>query len=250
MVQLDERIAERRRLVREERQRRRLRRTVTVAAVLVLALVAYGVERSSLVALQEIRVEGAERLDPDHVRAVSQLDLGTSTLRLGLGDVEDRVRDLPLVREVRAWRADPLTAVITVVEREPVLVAVAGGEAVLIDEEGVVLRRGEEAGLPVVRLGGELPAPGQTVRERPGLANAHAVYVGLPGPLRTATAHYEARGPHETDLILHSGARVRFGDARRLDEKVRALGAVLEDLGDVQVSIIDVRAPASPAVSR
>lgn len=250
MVQLDERIAERRRLVRQERQRRRLRRTITVAVVLALAVVAYGIERSSLVALQEIRVEGTERLDPQLVREVSQLELGTSTLRLGLGEVEERVRALPLVRDVRAWRADPLTAVIAIEERVPVLVAEAGERAVLIDADGVVLGRGGEEGLPVVRLGGVLPAPGETVQERPGLANAHAVYVGLPGPLRTATAHYEARGPHETDLILHSGARVRFGDARRLDEKVRALGAVLEDLGDVPVSIIDVRAPASPAVSR
>ena len=250
MVQLDERIAERRRLVRQERQRHRLRRTVTVAVALALLLVAYGIERSSLVALQEIRVEGIQRLDADRVRQASQLELGTSTLRLGLGQVEDRVRSLPFVREVRAWRADPLTAVIAVEERVPVIVAEAGGRSVLIDVDGVVLARGGEAGLPVVRIGGQLPAPGETVEQRPGLANAHAIYVGLPGPLRTATAHYEARGPHETDLILHSGARVRFGDAGRLDEKVRALGAVLEDLGEVPVSVIDVRAPASPAVSR
>lgn len=250
MVQLDERIAERRRLVREERQQRRLRRTMTVAGLVVLALAAYGIERSPIVALQEVRVEGTQRLDPDRVREVAQLELGTSTLRLGLGEAESRLRALPLVRDVRAWRADPLTAVISIEEREPVIVARAGERAVLIDEEGVVVGRGAEAGLPVVRLGGALPAPGETVRERPGLANAHAVYVGLPGPLRTATAHYEARGARETDLILHSGARVRFGDSRRLDEKVRALGAVLEDLGDVTVSVIDVRAPASPAVSR
>lgn len=250
MVQLDERIAERRRLVRQDRQRRRFRRTITVACVLVFALAGYGLERSGLVALQEIRVQGTERLDPQLVREVSRLELGTSTVRLGLGQVEERIRALPLVREVRAWRADPLTAVIAIEEREPVIVAQSGGESVLIDGDGVIVGRGGEAGLPVVRLGGDLPAPGETVQERQGLANAHAVYVGLPGPVRTATAHYEARGPHEMDLILRSGARVRFGDARRLDEKVRALGAVLEDLGDVPVSVIDVRAPATPAVSR
>lgn len=250
MVQLDERIAERRRQVRRERQQRRLRRTVVVAIVLVLTGVALAVEQSSLVALQEIRVEGTRRLDPDAIRDASGLELGTSTLRLRLGDVEDRLRALPLVRDVRAWRADPLTTVIAVEERVPVLQALTGDAAVLVDEEGIVVARGSEDGLPVVRLGGRLPAPGSPVAERPGLANAHAVYVALPGPLRTATAHYEARAADDVHLVLHDGARVRFGDAQRLDEKVRALGAVLEDLDGAEVTVIDVRAPTTPTVSR
>lgn len=250
MVQLDERIAERRRQVRQDRQRSRLRRTVAVAVLLVVLAVAYGVERSSLVALQEVRVEGVERLTPEAIRRASGLKIGTSTLRLRLGEVEEQVRALPLVRDVRARRADPLTVVIEVEERVPVLQARTSDEIVLVDMDGVVVARGSEEGLPVVRLGGRLPAPGQTVRERPGLANAHAVYVALPGPLRTATAHYEARGADEVALVLVSGTRVRFGDADRLDEKVRALGAVLEDLGDTPVSVIDVRAPSTPTVSR
>lgn len=250
MVQLDERIAERRRRVRQDRQRRRLRRTTTVAAGLVLLLVAFAIERSSLVALQEVRIEGTDRLAASAVRSAAGLDLGTSTLRLRLGEVEARIRALPLVRDVSARREDPLTVVISVEERVPVLQARAGEASVLVDVDGVVLGRGGDGDLPVVRLGGDLPAPGETVEGRPGLANAHAVYVGLPGPLRTAVAHYEARAADEVDLVLRSGAKVRFGDADRLDEKVRALGAVLEDLGDARVRVIDVRAPASPTVSR
>lgn len=250
MVQLDERIAERRRQVRDDRRRSRLRRTVTVAALAVLVLVAAAVERSSLVALQEIRVEGTDRLSPGDVRAASGLVPGTSTLRLRLGAVEDRVRELPLVRDVQASRADPLTVVLDVEERVPVLVARGSGGEVLVDRDGVVLAPGRHDGLPVVQVTGRLPRPGARVAALPALANAHAVFVGLPGPLRTATAHYEATGPDELELVLHQGARVRWGKAERLDEKVRALGAVLQDLGDTPVTVIDVRAPGSPTVAR
>lgn len=250
MVQLDERIAERRRQVRDDRRRHRLRRTLTVAAAVALLVAAAAVERSSLVALQEIRVEGTDRLGPEEVRAASGLTLGTSTLRLRLRAVEERLAELPLVREVRARRADALTVVISVEERVPVLVARGSGGQVLVDRDGVVTALGTNDALPVVRVDGRLPRPGDPVRVLAPLANAHAVYTALPGPLRTATARYEARAPDEVDLILHRGIRVRWGQAERIDEKVRALGAVLEDLGEAQVTVIDVRAPSSPTVSR
>lgn len=223
---------------------------MTVLAVVALLLVAYAVERSWLVELDEIRVEGTARLDAAAIREASGLQLGTSTLRLRLGQVEDRIRALPLVADVRAARADPLTVVLVVEERVPVLVARVADQAVLVDTDGVVVARGSEDGLPVVRIGGQLPDPGEPVSRRPGLANAHAVYMALPGPLRTSTAHYEAQQADEVVLVLHDGTRVRFGNATRLDEKVRALGAVLDDLGDTPVSVIDVRAPTSPTVSR
>jgi hypothetical protein len=41
---------------------------------------------------------------------------------------------------------------------------------------------------------------------------------------------------------------VRFGRAERVDEKVRALGAILGDVGDSPVTVIDVRAPSAPVV--
>jgi hypothetical protein len=42
--------------------------------------------------------------------------------------------------------------------------------------------------------------------------------------------------------------RVRFGAATRLDEKLRALEAVLADVDGVAVATVDVRAPSNPVV--
>lgn len=249
---VDRRIAERRRQIREQRRRWRLRRTATVVTLVVLLGLAYAVERSPLVALSEIEVAGVDRLTADEVRAASGLEPGTSTLRLGLDEAERRIERLPLVASADARRSDPLTVVVRVVERMPVAVAQAGKEHRLIDRDGVVIAEGASPGLVRIRLPDEasLPDPGEHVTRLPALGNAHAVLDGLSGPLRARVVRYHAAADDELTLLLEAGVRVRFGRAERVDEKVRALGAVLQDLGDTPVSIIDVRAPGAPVVER
>jgi cell division protein FtsQ len=246
---IDERIAERRRQVRGERRRWRLRRTVVVVLLLLVAVALVVVERSALVGLEEVQVTGTERLDPDEVLDAADLALGTSTLRLRLGAVEERVEGLALVREAIARRLDPLTVLIEVTERQPSLNVRQGDDRRLVDREGIVLADGWVDGLPEVRLTGEVPAPGEEVAAEPGLANAHRAWRSLSGPLRAEVVRYDAGGPDELTLRLRSGTEVRFGRAERVDEKVRALGAVLEDVAEVEVAVIDVRAPSRPVIT-
>lgn len=248
MGRIDDRIAQRRREVREGRRRARLRRTLTVAGLLVALVGVVVLERSPLVGLEEIRVTGAERLEEPRVRAATGLDLGTSTLRLRLGRVEERVAALPAVREVSARRLDPLTVLVEITEREPALVVTGPGGPVLVDREGVVMAEGRVEGLPRIRIDGRTPRPGARVAEEPALHNAFRVWRGLSGPLRTDVVRYEASGPEDVVLRLESGVAVRFGRATRVDEKVRALGAILEDVGDAEISAIDVRPPQRPFV--
>lgn len=246
---VDERIAERRADVRRERRRRRLRRTVLVVVLLVVALVAAMVERSSLVALAEVRVDGLERLDQADVIDAAGLVLGTSTLRLDLGGAAERVEGLPLVDTVTVRRLDPLTVIIEVVEREPSMVVSLGLRTVLVDPDGVVIAIGSEPGLPTILLqAGQLPSPGDHVSRSPAVANAHAAIQQLPGVIRGRVAHYLAVSGDDLDLELDDGTRVHLGRADRMDEKSRALGAVLEDLDGRPVAAIDVRAPGRPVV--
>lgn len=245
---IDDRIAARRREVRRDRQRRRKRRTITVAVTLVVLALLYAVERSPLVGLEEVVVVGVDRLAADEIREAAGLELGTSTLRLQLGRAEARVEALPAVREAEASRTDPLTVRIEVTERVPVLEVRGDGPSVLVDRDGVVLAEGDQDGLPRVRIEGTPPAPGEEVDADPALANAFAAWRGLSGPLRAEVVRLRADGPTELTLRLRDGLDVRFGRAERIAEKVRALGAILEDIGDAEVSAIDVRAPAAPFV--
>ncbi len=245
---IDEKIAERRRAIREGRRRSRLRRTVTVAVLVALLVAFLALERSALVGLEEIRVLGAERVDEEVVRAATELELGTSTLRLRLGRVEERVARLPAVRVATARRLDPLTVLIEVVEREPRLVAESEGRRALVDREGVLLDDGRQGGLPRILIDDGLPEIGSTVSEDAALENAFRAWRGLTGPLRTEVVRYDAAGVDDLVLQLESGIAVRFGRAHRIDEKVRALGVILEDIEDAEISEIDVRAPSSPVV--
>jgi cell division protein FtsQ len=246
---VDERIAERRADVRRERRLRRLRRTLLVVALLVVALVAAVVERSSLVALAEVRVDGLQRLDQAEVVDAAGLALGTSTLRLDLVGATHRVEELPLVATATVRRLDPLTVIIEVVEREPSVVVSLGQRSVLVDPDGVIIAAGREPGLPVVvLLSGPLPTPGADVSASPTIANAHAAIQQLPGVIRARVVHYLAVGPDDLDLELDDGTLVHLGRAERMDEKARALGAVLEDLDGRPVAAIDVRAPGRPVV--
>lgn len=247
-VVVDERIAERRARIRSEDRRRRLRRTLFAVFAVVLLGAAVAIERSDLVALAEVRVIGIDRLDADAVRDAAALELGTSTLRLRLGKAEERVERLPLVLDAEAERIDPLTVAITVTERVPLLTVAGRGGAVLVDREGQVIDDGARDDLPRIELDGRPPSAGATVAADPGLDAAFAAATRLPGPLRAQITRYVVGRDGQLSLWLTSGVEVRLGDADRLDEKARALGAVVEDLGGEQVSVIDVRAPSTPTV--
>lgn len=251
---IDDRIAARRATVREDRRRSRLSRTLWALAAVLLLVGLVLVERSSLVALAEVQVAGTQRLEPDEVRDGSGLELGTSTLRLQLGEAADRVEQmLPLVRSAEARRIDPLTVELVVDEREPALLVVGEEERRYLDRDGVLI---DEVGaeeeppvsLPVIELPGPPPPVGATAAVDPTLANAVTAWRGLSGSLRAEVIRYRASGPDELTLTLRSGIDVRFGRAVRVDEKVRALGAVLADVGDLPVDLIDVRAPGAPVV--
>ena len=250
---IDERIAERRAAVRDDQRRWRLRRTLWLVGLLVVLAAVVAVERSALVGLEEVTVGGVERLDPDTVREAAALELGTSTLRLPLRAAAERVRALPLVAAVEAGRVDPLTVHLEVEEREPVLTVRGEDIARYLDRAGVIIDEvGEDedssAVGPEIVLGSEPPAVGERADAAPALGNAHTTWQGLSGPLRAEVIRYRADGPDELTLELRNGIQVRFGRAERIDEKVRALGAVLEDVGTTPVEMIDVRAPSAPVV--
>lgn len=246
---IDERIASRRKDVRAERKRARLRRTVRAVVLAVLLAGLFVLERSPLVALEEIRVNGTERLEPRDVIDASKLALGTSTLRLRLRGAERAIEALPLVRDASARRIDPLKVEIQVEERTPALQIRGAGVDAIADREGVIILRGVATGVPEIWLPVTPPQPGATVAADATLANAYLVWRSLSGPLRGRVLRYVAAGPDELSLILIDGIEVRFGRAERIDEKVRALGAVLADVTGTDVSVIDVRAPRAPVVA-
>lgn len=245
---MDGRFAERRRAVRGERRRARLRRTLIGATLVAIVIALAVIERGPLVALEWVEVVGTVRLDPAEVRTAAGLEEGTSIVRLRLGAARERVVALPLVRAADVSRTGVRSVRVLVEERQAVVDVRGGGVQRLVDREGVVIASGTDPTLTEVRLADAPPAVGGRASEVPALAAAMTVWRGVSGPVRADLERIEALVEDDVVLLLVDGTRVRLGRADRLDEKVRALGAILEDVGDVPVAVIDLRSPTAPVV--
>jgi len=219
--------------------------------MLLLALLAGVVTwfvRSEHAQVRSVTVEGTVLLDVSEVLAASGITVGDSALGVRPSRSEQAIARLPLVRSAEVSRRPLRDVVVTVVERAPVYVVSYRGGSSLVDREGVVLARGDDPQLPVVRLVTAPPSAGEPVIGHAALANAHRVWTGLSGPLRSRVVAVSAPDEDGLELTLDDGIIVRFGRAELMEEKVRALGAVLDDVAGTEVILVDVRVPAFPVV--
>lgn len=245
---MDERIAQRRARVRRQQRKVRLRRTIVLGSVLVAGLALFALERSSLVALANIVVEGNVDVTDEEILDAADLPLGTSTLRLDLDGATQRVSAMPAIAETTIARVDAVTVRIEVVERTAELRLQTPTTSWLVDGHGVVFAAGEgPGGMPVVLLGHEVEL-GEEADEA-GLEDAVAVHAGLSGPLRARVTAYRVDDDEGVTLLLEGNLVARFGDSTQLDEKVRAVGALLAEIEGTDATQIDVRVPSRPVVS-
>ena len=245
---VDERIAGRRAGVRAARRRARLRRTLLVLALIVMVGAGVWFEQSEYATVTEVAIVGIDRLDGESVLAASAVATGDNAARVRPARVARRVEELTLVREADVSRRDLRRIVITVTEREPVYSALHRGRAVLVDRDGVVIDEGMDLRLPVVQLATTPPRPGELVVGHAALANAHQVWSGLSGPLRSRVTTIVAPDEDGLELVLADAPVVRFGRAEMMEEKVRAMGVILDDVAGSEVTLIDVRVPGFPVI--
>ncbi len=245
---VEERIAERRAEVRAARRRARLRRTLLVLFGVVLLGAGVWFEQSEYATITEVAIVGVDRLDAADVATASGAEVGAPALRLRPSRIVGRVEAMTLVRAADVSRSWSRVVTITIEERAPVYIAEHRGVVVLVDRDGVVVDRGRDARLVTVRLASRPPEPGELVATHAALANAHRVWTGLSGPLRSQLVEIRAPDEDGLELVLDDAPVVRFGRAEMLEEKVRALGVILDDVAGSAVTLIDVRVPSFPVV--
>jgi hypothetical protein len=125
-----------------------------LAALVFMVLRGYDRVRSSdEFALQSIEIEGAERASAQELRGRLRPFLGSNLLDLDLGRVEEIARGDPWVARASVRRVLPRTLRITLVEREPVALALIEGLPHIVDRTGFVVGpagRGVADGFPVL----------------------------------------------------------------------------------------------------
>ena len=103
--------------------------------------------------LENILVEGCEKLDPTFIRSLSGAQTGTNLLVLDTGYVSRRLERCPLIEGAAVIKQFPRSLLIRVRERQPAALALGRGAFVCLDAEGVVCDRvlsGKPPDLPLL----------------------------------------------------------------------------------------------------
>ena len=265
---IDRRIRARRIEVRRTEGRRRLRRLAMLLGASALVLVAWGIVRSPLLDVDQIHIAGAERTTEEQILTALAVERGDALVDVDVDAAGSSVATLPWIASVAVERTWGGAVDVEVVERDPDAVTRASdGSAWLVDVDGTVLGPADDVeaassdGLMVVE-GLSVPAPGDVID--PADAAALTLAVSVPESVRPLVAAVEVDGDAQISLRLLSrpgevdadgvarldGGHVRLGDGRSLEEQVRSLTAVLEQVDLTDLVEVDVRVPANPVVSR
>ncbi|WP_159607633.1 FtsQ-type POTRA domain-containing protein, partial [Agromyces humi] len=137
-------------------RRRRITWAVVVGAVLALVAVIGVGAYSPLMALRDVRVEGAQRIPAADVQAAFAGVMGTPLPLIDSGDVQAALARFPLIETYVTETIPPGTLVVRIVERTPVGVIDTGSGLELVDAAGVVIDRPEAvpAGQPLIEVDG------------------------------------------------------------------------------------------------
>ena len=129
-------------------------RAAALLGMLVSAGAIYGLSSSSVFGLREVSVGTLRFIDPARLRDSVGVAADTNLFALATDEVAGRLRALPAVAAANVEVRLPDTLSVTVREREPILVWVAGTNRFLVDRDGVLFATATEA-TPVV---GGVPA--------------------------------------------------------------------------------------------
>ncbi|NYG19722.1 cell division protein FtsQ [Agromyces hippuratus] len=224
-------------------RRRRIVWSVVLGAIAALVVVVAVGAYSPLMALREVRVEGAARIPVADVQAAFDDQLGTPLPLIASADVLAALSDFPLIETYSTETIPPGTLVVRIVERVPVGVVDTGNGLELVDAAGVVIER------PTERPDGQplIVAEGGVAGE--GFRAAAAVIRSLPPEVRGQLVGASAATADDVQLELSTGATVVWGSAEESAAKAAVLARLMAAAPPDTVGEYDVSSPAS-AVTR
>jgi cell division protein FtsQ len=230
--------------------RRRMPLRVRVALVAVLVLAVFGgawlwVRDSSLVAVRKVTITGVYGPDAAQIRSALVLAArNMTTLDVRLGQLRTTVEPYPVVKDLRVSIQFPHGLRIRVIEQLPVGALFAGGHAVAVTGDGVLLHDVAPGSLPEIPV--RLLPGGSQVTDRSTL-DALALLSVTPARLLSRIAQVTDGSAHGLVVGLRSGPSIYFGDASGLDAKWTAATEVLADPSSAGAIYIDVTDPSRPA---
>lgn len=227
--------------VKARRRARWMRAIVGAALVASIAGLVWAACFSSLLAVRDVRVVGADQVDAEQVLTTAAVPTGGSLVLLDTGAIVRRVRALPAVADVDVNRRPFHTVRLVVRERVPALILESAFGQQSVDATGVVFGPEDYRGasLPRVRTTGP-PLPTETLREVLDVLEA------LPAAVRSDVKVVRADHPDDVSIELRDGRVIIWGDSTRGALKAQVLTVLMGREGRAY----DVSAPEAPAIVR
>ncbi len=229
----------------------RRRRLLWIGLAVSFALVCgYLATRSELLDVDRITVTGAERTQAAQILEAADIDRGQPLLGLDLPGARARIARLPWVKDVYSTRSWDGRVRFEVSERVPVAAVAMPGNWALVGAGGRVLDLTPaltEQAVPILGLNVLEATPGDWLVEEQ--REAIAIAGDLHEPVRSAVRTLEVT--HEGYVLdLHMSGRIILGGGADMDAKLLAVQTFLEKVNLRCLDVLDVRAAATPVLTR
>lgn len=224
--------------------RRRLLLGLIVAAALAAAY-HFWLRDSSLVAVEQVTVVGAEQ-SPEIDRKLRAAGLEQTTLHVDHGALTEAVAGEPAVRSVAASSDFPHGLTIEVDLRSPA--GFVRSEGLVVAGDGVILERAGSApqGLPAIKVDAGKGAAGSASAVGGEALSVARVLGSAPEPLAPLIASATTDETMGVIVELSAGLELRFGGAGDAGTKWLAAAAVLADRSFESAAYLDLSVPDRP----
>lgn len=241
---IDPRIRARRRTVRREAGRKRLRVLIAAGSVVMVCALVVIVVATPLFAARNIEVSGHVYADPARVnQAIAVLD-GRPMARLDLDAARAELAADPWVRSVTVQRDWPSSVRIDMAERQPIVAFPSSAELWHIaDTEGLVVAtiENQPAELTII-VGDPTPTPiGEKIS--PQMADGVRLARALPKRLKERIQQIRVGALSELQLELTDSSIVYFGTIADMRDKLVSILTVIDRCGGQGFETLNVAAP-------
>ena len=233
---------ERRRLTAATRLRRR-RWGISLGSVGALILAVVVLTLSPVLSLQKVVVEGAERLEVTDIAGALDSLYGEPLARVSPQAVAQALSGITLIQAFDTRIEPPGTLVVTVQERKPIGVVVAGDQYTVVDAAAVELWQEPvpPPNLPLVLVSAD--------QDSPSFSAISLVLLALPEQLLAQVEGVTATTRDDVRFSIRGASHeVVWGSSDRASEKARVLSAALRATNGETAQVIDVTTPESVVI--
>lgn len=222
-----------------------------VVFVLLSALAIFMFMHSAFFAVTQIRVQGLKQLKNHEIVKISGLNAGLNIFKANLKDAEDKIRLLPLVKDVQIKRRLPSTLEVIITERAALGLVSGRGEFLQVDGEGVLLDGTADlskVNLPIITgAPAKKTAPGEKVESEEILA-ALSFLKEMPVNILATISEINVQDSNNIKFYTLDGAEVRVGNTERIADKIRLYEEVVSRNYSRRVQYIDISYKGRPVI--